>query len=494
MKKTSINLIPNIKNPTPDYYCTWQTQLYATNDGKPQGQRALIGEKALFCKEKPYGWAYFYEQVRDNLFLVMDDSWDVPVNNDLSYLGSLILDKEKFASFVGDSSNNVNALKKLSDKIKALGWKGLGGWVCAQESSQYIGELSWEEYWTKRLTEANEAGISYWKVDWGKWCRNLERRQKLTQLGRKYAPNLVIEHSMILDAIPFSDTFRTYDVPAIMSIPMTMEKIANLSSAENCRNGNMCLINCEDEVYISAACGFAMGIMRHPFSGAFVNGNADMSFPLCHRNLKTKIYEVIRAVNFHKIAPAFAFSGKDLYISENILYDNWKFEKIEEEIESWWFEQASVADYVSDNILTKNGPAIISRNTNLPVVTPNVNGLVPFVIASKNPNGAYAVATLGRTSQRDYHIPKCNVKINAENSKTIGVFGEYENLIINTNIDTVNRILIQDLADQNAYDITHDVTFKKGSIIISGKLIKDVCMLIQPEDDTSEPGVVIQII
>ena len=194
MKKTSVNLIPNIKNPTPDYYCTWQTQLYATNDGKPQGQRAIIGEKALFCKEKPYGWAYFYEQVRDN-----------------------------------------------------------------------------------------------------------------------------------------------------------------------------------------------------------------------------------------------------------------------------------------------------------PVVTPNIDGLVPFVIASKNPNGAYAVATLGRTSQRDYHIPKCNVKINAENSKTIGVFGEYENLIINTNIDSFNRILIQDLADQNAYDITHDVTFKKGSIIISGKLIKDICMLIQPEDDTSEPGVVIQI-
>ena len=47
MKKTNINLIPDIQNPTPDYYCTWQTQLYATNDGKPQGQRAIIGEKAF---------------------------------------------------------------------------------------------------------------------------------------------------------------------------------------------------------------------------------------------------------------------------------------------------------------------------------------------------------------------------------------------------------------------------------------------------------------
>jgi hypothetical protein len=61
MRKTNINLIPDTQNITPDYYCTWQTQLYATNDGKPKGQRAIIGEKALFDREKPFGWAYFYE-------------------------------------------------------------------------------------------------------------------------------------------------------------------------------------------------------------------------------------------------------------------------------------------------------------------------------------------------------------------------------------------------------------------------------------------------
>ena len=37
MKKTDINLIPDITNPSPDYYCTWQTQLYASCDGKPVG-------------------------------------------------------------------------------------------------------------------------------------------------------------------------------------------------------------------------------------------------------------------------------------------------------------------------------------------------------------------------------------------------------------------------------------------------------------------------
>ena len=33
--KDFINLIPSHKNPSPDYYCTWQTQLYATSGGTP---------------------------------------------------------------------------------------------------------------------------------------------------------------------------------------------------------------------------------------------------------------------------------------------------------------------------------------------------------------------------------------------------------------------------------------------------------------------------
>ena len=54
MKKTKINLVPDIVNPTPDYYCTWQTQLYATSDGKPEAQRACITEKSLFILEREY--------------------------------------------------------------------------------------------------------------------------------------------------------------------------------------------------------------------------------------------------------------------------------------------------------------------------------------------------------------------------------------------------------------------------------------------------------
>lgn len=493
MKKTNINLVPDVQNPTPDYYCTWQTQLYATNDGKPEGQRAIIGEKALLDSEKPYGWAYFYEQARKDLFFVMDDSWDVPLNNDLSYLASLILDKEKFPSFVNNSSDNKEAMKKISDKIKSIGWKGLGGWVCAQESPRIKGELTQEEYWKIRLIEANEAGICYWKVDWGEWCRDADFRKMLTELGRKYAPNLVIEHAITSEVIPFSDTFRTYDVPALMSIPMTMEKISYFTSVGEPKDGNMCLLNCEDEAYISAACGFAMGIMRHPYSGTFMNGKADMSFPEVHRNLKTKMYEIIRAVRFHKIAPAYAFNGKHLKISDNTLCDTWEFEKPEEEFEGWWLEDPAIAEYTKNNTLTKKAPAIISRNTDLPIVLPDDEGNAPFIVASQNPNGVCAVATLGRTIGRDYYIPKCDVTIDAKNSNTIGAFGAYNNLIIKTNLTDINSVLIQDLADVEAYDITNLVTIGGNEVIISGDIISKIGTMAQPIDDTSEPGVIIKL-
>lgn len=493
MRKTNINLIPDSQNVTPDYYCTWQTQLYATNDGKPKGQRAIIGEKALFSKEKPFGWAYFYEQVRKDLYIVMDDSWDVPPNGDLSYCGSLILNGDKFPSFVKDSSDNTEAMKKLSDKIKDLGWKGLGCWVCSKESPRFKGDISREEYWIERLVQANKAGIAYWKVDWGDWGADAAFRKKLTELGRQYAPDLIIENAIVPEVIPFSDTFRTYDVPAIMSIPMTMEKIKSFTSVPEPKNGNMCLLNCEDEAYISAAGGFAMGIMRHPYNGAFVNGKADMSFPQIHRNLKTKIYEIIRAVRFHKLAPAYAFSGNELKISKDYLCDSWRFENAEEEIEAWWFDNPAVFENLDDNVLKVKAPAVISRNTELPSVCRDDKGEAPFVVASRNPNGVYAVATLGRTVNRSYYIPKCDVTIDAEDSKTIGVFGEYKNLIIKTKFTAIKYILIQDLADDSAYDVTDSVEIKDGEIIVCGDIISKTGTFSQPEEDTSEPGVVIYL-
>lgn len=493
MKKTNINLIPNCKNPTPDYYCTWQTQLYATCDGKPQGQRAIIGEHALFQREKPFGWAYFHEKAREDLLLVMDDSWDVPLMDDRSYYGSLLLNPEKFPESTANARNNAEALAHLTKKIKSLGWKGLGGWVCAGEAPKFENSLSPAAYWAERLSDAEKSGFSYWKVDWGKKGNNVEFRKMLTVLGRKLAPSLVIEHAVTKDIIPYSDVYRTYDVPAIMSIPMTMEKLAELSHTSAIQNECMGLVNCEDEAYIAAAGGFSMGIMRHPYSGSFINGKADMSFPAPHRNLKTKQYEVIRAVHWHRIAPAFTFDAQTLYVDKNTLQDTWHLQNISEEIEEWWLSMPMIRDFIENDIITKSAPARIARNCEPPEVQADASGNAPYIIASKNPSGVFSVATLGRTIGRSYGIPKCNISINAENSDIIGVFGDYQALIIQTTHKNIRAVLMQDLADEYAYDITDSVIFEDNKMILSGELIQKIGTSSQPQEDTSEAGVVIKI-
>ncbi len=493
MKKTNINLIPDCVNPSPDYYCTWQTQLYATCDGKPKAQRAIITEKALFDEEKPLGWAYFYEKARNDLFFVMDDSWDVPVIDDPTCYGSLILNKEKFPGFVTDTKDNVQALKKLSDKIKSLGWKGLGGWVCAQESEKFAGDATPEEYWTQRTKDARNSGFAYWKVDWGKKANDIEFRKMLTALGKKYASDLIIEHAVIKDIIPYADVFRTYDVPAVMSIPMTMVKLKEILYSGKTDAVFPGIVNCEDEAYIAAAGGFSMGIMRHPYDGAFVNGTPDMSFPEVHRNLKTKMYEVIRAVRWHRIAPAFGIDCNKIFIDKNELRDTWRFKNKAEEIEEWWFSVPAFCDSIRDGVVTKFAPARISRNCKLPEVTADENGNVPYVIASKNPNGAFSVATLGRTLERKYEIPKCDVFISAQDSEIIAAFGEYKNLIIETAYAKIDSVLMQDPADDYAYDISESIVYNDNKIIIPGTLIKKIGTISQPEKDTSEPGVIIRV-
>ena len=53
---------------------------------------------------------------------------------------------------------------------------------------------------------------------------------------------------------------------------------------------------------------------------------------------------------------------------------------------------------------------------------------------------------------------------------------------------------MQDLADENAFDVTNEVIISGKQIIIPGSIISIIGTISQPEEDTSEPGVVIQII
>ena len=491
------NLIPNTVNPSPDYFCTWQVQLYATNDGKPDIQRHAINETSLFGTDKPYGWAYFYEEARRDLIFVMDSSWDVPNDDkDNIFRGSHILNREKFPSFTGDGISPSESFGRLVGKMKSIGWKGLGGWVASQECERYLKDGDTDEFWRTRLKWANDAGMSYWKVDNGHKRANFDFRKKLAEDAHKVAPNLYLENAVNDNVIPYSDVFRTYDVPAIMSIPMTLGKIYDKRTVASPTAGFECLLNCEDEAYIAAALGFTMGIMRHPYTGCFMNGKADMSFPEMHRNIKTKQSEVTRAVHWHRIAPAFSFESRFMTCSDKMLHDTWNFEIPNDEIEEWWLTGSYFKNALSaDNVLTMSAPAVICRNMELPKVEPRYDGEVPYVTASKNPNGVISVATLGRTHGRSYEIPKCDITIDGGTSDTFGIFGEYKNLIIKTSAYSPDsRILAQDLADDVSYDITESVKICEGSITIPGEIIHTVGTSAQPKDDTSEPGIIVKAV
>lgn len=487
MIKTEKNLIPETINTSPDYYCTWQTQLYATSDGKPEGQRRCLGEAQLFGNEKPYGWAYFHPQARKDLLLVMDDSWDVPLNGNPDYYGSLQLDPEKFP----ESNAHDEPLKYLADQIRQVGWKGLGGWVCAQESSLFPAETV-EEYWKKRVQQAQSAGFTYWKVDWGNKAEDPAFRNMQTELSKVWGPDLVVEHAMLPSVIPESDCFRTYDVPAIASIPMTMEKLSAIADMPPAKDGCAGLVNCEDEVYMAAAGGYTMGVMRHPYAGPFPNGKSDMSFPEIHRNLKTKMFEVVRAVHWHRIAPAFDAGYGTTQVSDELLTDYWEFHNIEEEIELWWLNMP-LKKNIENQILTLKAPATIARNTALPSVQPDQDNNIPYIVCSHNPNGTYAIVTAGRTLGRDYFIPKCHIAAEIGDSNTIGIFGEYASLTLKTNGKVPTKVFMQDLAAGSAIDITGNITICDSQITIPGELIHEIGTAAQPTGDTSEPGVVLAI-
>ena len=114
-------------------------------------------------------------------------------------------------------------------------------------------------------------------------------------------------------------------------------------------------------------------------------------------------------------------------------------------------------------------------------------------MASKHPNGAYSIAALGRTLNRIYEIPLCDVRFAVGNADTVAVFGDYKNLILETAHETVRAVYIQDLADDTAYDVTKNILFDGKRTVISGELIRKIGTLSQPREDTSEPGVVIRL-
>ena len=461
--KTEVNLVPTAPlADSADYFCTWGTQSIVCGNGKTV--RDVLTDEALFGAN---GWAYFFDaETRRDLTIVLDDGWDLPYSDNgtdnADYYGSFILDETKFPNY---GETYPQRLKTLVDKFKAAGWKGVGVWVCCQEDAVHRAGSTWDAaYWAERILWCREAGISYWKIDWGDYCGSTEWRRLISDLAERLYPELVIEHivpmrgtndafglgditsllNQMAEISSFSDVFRTYDVTTQLSMATTFERNARLLAASrNLKGDQLGLINCEDELYLAAALGLSGGIMRSE-----VNRIAPTD-------------EAARMVRWHRIAPSYDANAYPAAVSDTVLTDTWHFNN-----DTW-------DSSINQSTVQQHAPAAVSRGIDLPTA----NGQeVPFLAASRNPlSGAISVGSFRRTSQESQnHLVYSDVSLNVGAlTGKIGVFGVYESLTLTFDTElTGKRILAQDLLGCAAYDITDFVEVNGSTLKIAGDLLQ----------------------
>ena len=479
-----LSLVPDTPSQAPDYFCTWNLQGYMVSYSGGENTRAAMTEQSLFGKGRWEGWVEMFPQIRADLYFVMDDSWDIPkdVNSGANeYLGLALLDTTRFPSFGGTPAERLSG---LNDKVKSYGWKGIGGWICAQEAAADSCGHSADSYWTERLKAAHEAGIGYWKVDWGRHCRNAEWRRNLTRLGRIHAPGLYIEHAMQNDYVEFSDVFRTYDVENIVATPVTIQRVANLLPFE-AHGEAKGIINCEDEPYIAAGLGCAIGIMRHSFNGQLPDGSQDNVFPPVGRNYKKRLDEVVRGVRWHRIAPPFGVAD-DACIDTVKLQDYW----IVQADETW-------VNRMAGEVVHETAPARISRNMPLPEVFGVHADSVPYVMSSRYPNGATAIVATERTLGRECVLCPADVTVRlADLYRPVGIFGRYHRLTLAFPDDIPSasiKVYAQDLISDHAVEITDRIAIEGNQIILDRELIDTIGLSCATPGDESLPGMVMQV-
>src|SRR5690242_19271828 len=105
------NLIPTSPGNAPDDFCTWNIQGYYSSYASSQAQRDAMNENNMFGTGQYQNWVGFYPKIRSDLYLVMDDSWDVNYTN-YDY-GADILNPVRFPTYASsgaeqDKLKNIN--------------------------------------------------------------------------------------------------------------------------------------------------------------------------------------------------------------------------------------------------------------------------------------------------------------------------------------------------------------------------------------------------
>lgn len=514
-----------------DYFCTWNIQGYVANYKNDSGTgspyiRAMMVEDNIFGGNNVYkdnsfkienttvnvydkykDWASFFPSLHKDLILVLDDSWDIPLDKNgrrpgnannyggMAPYGTNILNATRFPSF--NKGSATADMKALVDKVTSseYNYKGLGLWVaCNVPEGQND-----EKYWKERLKELGDAGVNYLKVDWdinNTQERNIPYRQNLTDWALNINKNLILEHGTfqkngnddgILQVIEKSEVVRTYDVTNERAEAETINRIARIlqRNLKPYKNG-WGVINCEDEPYIAAGLGCAIGIMRHPLVGNLPNGSADNYFEekANGRMIKHRLNEIVRAVHWHRIAQPFGINGEECHFS--LKADGTMAEMSEGGSTTYNTVSRGIAlpSYTDADNTGGSGISGAAVSFNDDGTTKAADfGSRPFILASHYPSGATAIAAINRYKDNIYNKIGINVTVQPPtNQEPVGIFGYYNNLTIKYKdglpTGTV-KVWAQDLADDEGTptDITDQVTLNlaDGSLVIKGTTINDLC-------------------
>ncbi len=495
-----MNLIPEKIISTGNYYCTWATQARlrpadmiddSTDVRNNMREDVLFGEDGILSS--------YMKEIRGDLIVLLDDGWDVPYGtknpDDTGKFGSMKLDEGRFPSFTGTPAER---LSKLVERIKSLGYKGVGLWVACQkpfkngDPPEDIEES--RKHWEDAAKMCHEAGVCYWKVDWGRMAGNADYRAMMTECVREYAPGLEIEHFPSGMYPPFgkyvygrdhftdsellwnskisevSDYLRTYDVHNFFANSITLNRVALLLESRGEKSSAK--LNVEDSAYLGAGLGCAIGIMRHQ---KFEKGRESKS--------TIRYTETVRAVKWQRISPPFAVGETDFRISGELLTDFHTFPP--KNPDTWPF--------VAGKTLVLKSPAAVSRGCELPEASGESK---PLLAASMNPQTcAYSIAALERTVGDDIlESLRADVTADAKNAGIFGIFGKYRSLTLTLEYSPAGkRILAQDLSKDEAADVTDKVTINENKLIIPGTLIDEICRENLIPGDDSAPGIAIRI-
>ena len=521
VKSSQTNFIPDSAGITPSYWCTWSAQNFAVDTftlnyviglGDHTVPSDNLTEDVVFGN---LGWEqHFPREIKKDLFIVFDVGWDIAggshADKDHKWiLGTQELAPDKFPSCTGIPQER---LKKLNELTRKAGWKGAGIWVAAQTAMESkgkkISDQEVEDFFRERFRWSKMAGVKYWKVDYGTMAGDLKFREMLTRVSHEEAPGLWVEHGRgsgpfnddecpwdspnygktgsyknwddgkalktAHEMLEFGDVLRTYDVSAQLSIPTTLGRVAHILNSFSSTPKGKGIINCEDEPYLAAALGCAIGVMRHP---AFIDASGHDYDPL---KVKNQMDAITRAVRWQRMAPAFSVGSQKMKLDSLQNNDYWTFTPGQ----TW-------ANWMTGRTVLQVAPARVARGMQLAGV--KCDGPAPYVICSKFPNGNYAVATLIRTdSLKGFIYPLADIVLTCDQLAPIGVFGSYKSLTLEFAAENpIEHVYAQDLAGNSGIEIT-DLVEKKGkSLIFSGELLKHAGLSSASDKDVSEPGLVL---